>query len=126
MPRMWPNVLRALLQEEETYDVYVHEPVPLGLGEEKHVISVLVSDESGLINRVAGVCARRGMQAHAHISFCMQAWEDGAAMHMVLFTRTRSCSHAWHACMHAWGSIMEGAMHMVLSTFIGYMHAVRA
>ncbi|KAG1678268.1 hypothetical protein FOA52_013889 [Chlamydomonas sp. UWO 241] len=45
---------------KESYDVYVHEPVPLAQGEEKHVISVMVSDESGLINRVAGLFARRG------------------------------------------------------------------
>lgn len=41
-------------------DVYVYEPVPLNEGEEKHVISVFVADESGLINRVAGVFGRRG------------------------------------------------------------------
>jgi hypothetical protein len=40
--------------------VYIYEPIPLKEGEEKHVISVFVADESGLINRVAGVFARRG------------------------------------------------------------------
>lgn len=35
-------------------DVYVYEPTPLKEGEEKHVISVFVADEAGLINRVAG------------------------------------------------------------------------
>ena len=48
------------------YDVYVHSSQPLAEGEEKHVISVFVADESGLINRVAGVFARRGTCA-AHV-----------------------------------------------------------
>ncbi|KAK9833459.1 hypothetical protein WJX81_007169 [Elliptochloris bilobata] len=45
---------------EEIYDVYVNQPEPLEEGVEKHVISVFVADESGIINRVAGVFARRG------------------------------------------------------------------
>ena len=45
---------------EEIYDVYVNRPEPLDEGVEKHVISVFVADESGIINRVAGVFARRG------------------------------------------------------------------
>lgn len=40
--------------------MYVAEKQPLPAGEEKHVISVFVADEAGLINRVAGVFARRG------------------------------------------------------------------
>ncbi|GFH31724.1 uncharacterized protein HaLaN_30822, partial [Haematococcus lacustris] len=40
-------------------DVYVNEPKRLKEGEEKHVISVFVADEAGIINRVAGVFARR-------------------------------------------------------------------
>ncbi|MEW5316310.1 MAG: hypothetical protein WDW38_007689 [Sanguina aurantia] len=44
---------------KEKYDVYVNEPQPLREGEEKHTISVFVADEAGLINRVAGVFARR-------------------------------------------------------------------
>lgn len=40
--------------------MYVAEREPLQAGEEKHVVSVFVADESGLINRVAGVFARRG------------------------------------------------------------------
>eukprot|EP00884_Botryococcus_braunii_P000807 jgi/Botrbrau1/10727/Bobra.357_1s0028.1 len=47
-------------QEEEEYDVYTNLPMPLEEGEEKHTISVFVADEAGLINRVAGVFARRG------------------------------------------------------------------
>mmetsp|Transcript_22816 Transcript_22816/g.49996 ORF Transcript_22816/g.49996 Transcript_22816/m.49996 type:complete len:481 (+) Transcript_22816:35-1477(+) len=46
--------------QDTKYDVYVNEPKPLREGEEKHVISVFVADEAGLINRVAGVFARRG------------------------------------------------------------------
>jgi acetolactate synthase-1/3 small subunit len=40
--------------------VYAAEPEPLSRGESKHVVSVFVADEAGLINRVAGVFARRG------------------------------------------------------------------
>ena len=50
-----------LTQEpRKEYDVYVNDPQPLDEGEEKHVISAFVADESGMINRVAGVFARRG------------------------------------------------------------------
>ena len=51
-------LLLPVLQED--YDVYLAEQQPLQEGEEKHIISVFVADESGLINRVAGVFARRG------------------------------------------------------------------
>lgn len=44
----------------EVYDVYVHDAQPLAAGEEKHMLSVFVADEKGLINRVAGVFGRRG------------------------------------------------------------------
>ena len=59
---------RQAAQEPEEYDVYVHNAQPLAEGEEKHVISVFVADESGLINRVAGVFARRG--AHVPTTCC--------------------------------------------------------
>ncbi len=49
------------LPSTQDYDVYVADKQPLQAGEEKHVISVFVADESGLINRVAGVFARRGV-----------------------------------------------------------------
>lgn len=45
---------------QEGYDVYVYEPEPLQEGEQKHILSVFVADEAGMINRVAGVFARRG------------------------------------------------------------------
>jgi hypothetical protein len=56
---------------QSTGDVYINEPKPLREGESKHVISVFVADEAGLINRVAGVFARRGQSKqlsdhHAH------------------------------------------------------------
>ena len=43
----------------EGYDVYVDEPQRLEEGVRKHTLSVFVADEAGLINRVAGVFARR-------------------------------------------------------------------
>lgn len=52
------NVISASISE--TYDVYVAEHTPLSSGFEKYTISVFVADEAGLINRVAGVFARRG------------------------------------------------------------------
>ncbi len=51
-PLPWP--------EQRAGDVYVVEPKPLEEGVEKHIISIFVADEPGLINRVAGVFARRG------------------------------------------------------------------
>jgi acetolactate synthase-1/3 small subunit len=41
-------------------DVYLREAEPLKPDERKHIVSIFVADESGLINRVAGVFARRG------------------------------------------------------------------
>lgn len=40
--------------------MYRVETRPLEEGVEKHIISIFVADEPGLINRVAGVFARRG------------------------------------------------------------------
>lgn len=56
-------------RKQEDYDVYLAEQQPLNEGEEKHIISVFVADESGLINRVAGVFARRGG--------CGLGWQGG-------------------------------------------------
>lgn len=47
-------------EKKEEYDVYVKDLQPLKEGEKKHVVSIFVADEAGLINRVAGVFARRG------------------------------------------------------------------
>ena len=41
--------------------MYVASPRRLDEGIQKHIMSVFVADESGIINRVAGVFARRGM-----------------------------------------------------------------
>ena len=54
------QVQAASTDNKEKYDVYVYEPEPLEEGVRKHTLSVFVADESGLINRVAGVFARRG------------------------------------------------------------------
>ncbi len=50
----------SCLWQEAGYDVYVNEPQMLPEGQDKHLISIFVADESGMINRVAGVFARRG------------------------------------------------------------------
>ncbi|GIL65664.1 hypothetical protein Vafri_19194 [Volvox africanus] len=54
------RVAEATTPNQGTGDVYVIEPKPLEEGVEKHIISIFVADEPGLINRVAGVFARRG------------------------------------------------------------------
>ena len=59
--------------QEEGYDVYVNEPQPLEEGQEKHLLSVFVADESGIINRVAGVFARRGQYAHSYFDHMLKA-----------------------------------------------------
>ncbi|KAJ9532719.1 hypothetical protein QJQ45_010803 [Haematococcus lacustris] len=60
LPPCWRSSgLRAKLGQTRDGDVYVNEPKRLKEGEEKHVISVFVADEAGIINRVAGVFARR-------------------------------------------------------------------
>lgn len=53
--------MRQWAHAQETYDVYVSSPKQLEEGVEKHVISVFVADEAGIINRVAGVFARRAV-----------------------------------------------------------------
>ncbi|CAL5227868.1 g10905 [Coccomyxa viridis] len=55
-----PAAVTQIGEQRKEYDVYVNDPQPLDEGEEKHVISAFVADESGMINRVAGVFARRG------------------------------------------------------------------
>lgn len=55
-----PQVAAAAAAQEQSADVYAYEPQPLEEGVRKHMLSVFVADESGLINRVAGVFARRG------------------------------------------------------------------
>ena len=61
-------------EQRKEYDVYVNDPQPLDEGEEKHVISAFVADESGMINRVAGVFARRGGLAFAIVPMSGRMW----------------------------------------------------
>lgn len=57
----YTSLAKTLVSDKsEGYDVYVYEPERLDEGVRKHILSVFVADESGLINRVAGVFARRG------------------------------------------------------------------
>ena len=63
---------------QEDYDVYVAEPEPLEAGQEKHVISVFVADEAGLINRVAGVFARRGARGPKPGAKSPKGWLGGS------------------------------------------------
>ena len=70
----------------ESYDVYVDDHKPLTEGEEKHVISVFVADESGLINRVTGVFGRRGARARLPgppraLAWATSSWAGPACLH---------------------------------------------
>jgi hypothetical protein len=65
---------------QEDYDVYLAEQQPLQEGEEKHIISVFVADESGLINRVAGVFARQGASKFVGQKGQRGSSREGAAM----------------------------------------------
>ena len=65
------NTCMTLQEQRKEYDVYVNDPQPLDEGEEKHVISAFVADESGMINRVAGVFARRGGLASFQACTCV-------------------------------------------------------
>ncbi|GAB4822785.1 hypothetical protein N2152v2_009831 [Parachlorella kessleri] len=55
-----PQEAAPVAEQEYAPDVYASEPQRLETGVRKHTLSVFVADESGLINRVAGVFARRG------------------------------------------------------------------
>lgn len=88
-------------QENDTYDVYVHNAQPLAEGEEKHVISVFVADESGLINRVAGVFARRGGLACSSRRAPLSAHSDCARMPLV-------DRRSWSSCARSMGPASAG------------------
>jgi acetolactate synthase regulatory subunit len=51
---------QAAAAESQKDDVAIYDTRTLEEGVRKHTISIFVADESGLINRVAGVFARRG------------------------------------------------------------------
>ena len=54
------QVLAAAALDEAEAEEGIYQAQPLDEGVRKHTLSVFVADEAGLINRVAGVFARRG------------------------------------------------------------------
>jgi hypothetical protein len=90
---------------QEDYDVYLAEQEPLQEGEEKHILSVFVADESGLINRVAGVFARRGEPLDARAVFWWQASDVGACQQHLpcsLTAGTAGCSGTYRLRGQQW------------------------
>ena len=94
------------------YDV--NEFKKLKEGEGKHIISVFVADEAGLINRVAGVFARRG-ESSSHTT--PQHTQHSMAWHSTTQPNMRRCEYDQpcgklvrqhtthtHTCSAAWAS----------------------
>ena len=116
--------------------MYVYEPETLAAGESKHILSVFVADESGMINRICGVFARRGKPAyfallrstqseltdHPFADFVganIESLAVGLNIDKALFTivmtgtdhtvvRTNAC------CLHAWSLSLATALLHVL------------
>lgn len=89
-----------------------HEP--MAAGEERHVLSVFVRDEAGLINQVSDVFTEAGAQLQPVV--CLSLWipDDGThTVHMFVLTppqcELHACTWVWRQSLapHAAGKNIE-------------------